>query len=272
VAVLSGVAAIAGAGAIRAGSAGHSSVGVDRVSVAARGRWLDRGTVAGALGIHKIKHVVIIMQENRSFDTYFGTYPGADGIPMRHGTPAVCNRDPQTGVCVRPYHDARDVNAGGPHELAAARADIDHGRMDGFIRSAEGVMKGCLDTHNPECQAAAKPDVMGYHTGSEIPNYWSYAKHFVLQDHMFAPVASWSLPSHLFMLSEWSARCASAEPSSCANNIELPGWPPDFTLPPNFTPIGGPPPIYEPTDGSVGRVTGRVVVGTGLRVTASRVR
>ena len=31
--------------------------------------------------IHKIKHVVVIMQENRSFDTYFGTYPGADGIP-----------------------------------------------------------------------------------------------------------------------------------------------------------------------------------------------
>ena len=33
-------------------------------------------------GIHKIQHVVVIMQENRSFDTYFGTYPGADGIPM----------------------------------------------------------------------------------------------------------------------------------------------------------------------------------------------
>ena len=35
--------------------------------------------------IHKIKHVVVIMQENRSFDTYFGTYPGADGIPMQNG-------------------------------------------------------------------------------------------------------------------------------------------------------------------------------------------
>ena len=36
---------------------------------------------SGALrGIHKIRHVVIIMQENRSFDSYFGTYPGADGI------------------------------------------------------------------------------------------------------------------------------------------------------------------------------------------------
>src|SRR3974377_150279 len=41
-------------------------------------------------GIHKIKHVVVIMQENRSFDSYFGTYPGADGIPIRDGKPTVC--------------------------------------------------------------------------------------------------------------------------------------------------------------------------------------
>src|SRR6266487_2040485 len=37
--------------------------------------------------IHKIKHVVVIMQENRSFDSYFGTYPGANGIPMQNGVP-----------------------------------------------------------------------------------------------------------------------------------------------------------------------------------------
>ena len=36
------------------------------------------------------------MQENRSFDSYFGTYPGADGIPMKHGVPTVCNPDPKT--------------------------------------------------------------------------------------------------------------------------------------------------------------------------------
>ena len=40
-------------------------------------------------GIHKIKHIVIIMQENRSFDNYFVTYPGADGIPMKNGVPTV---------------------------------------------------------------------------------------------------------------------------------------------------------------------------------------
>ena len=47
-------------------------------------------------GIHKIQHVVIIMQENRSFDSYFGTYPGADGIPMKNGVPTVCVPDPKS--------------------------------------------------------------------------------------------------------------------------------------------------------------------------------
>ncbi|MGH3420820.1 MAG: alkaline phosphatase family protein, partial [Streptosporangiaceae bacterium] len=52
--------------------------------------------------IHKIRHVIIVMQENRSFDTYFGTYPRADGIPMSNGVPAVCVPNP-AGGCTRPY-------------------------------------------------------------------------------------------------------------------------------------------------------------------------
>ena len=71
--------------------------------------------LAANSGIHKIKHVVIIMQENRSFDSYFGTFPGADGIPMNNGVPSVCVPNAQTGQCVRPFHDRYDLDAGGPH-------------------------------------------------------------------------------------------------------------------------------------------------------------
>ncbi len=53
------------------------------------------GTYLVPDGIHKIKHVIIVMQENRSFDSYFGTFPGADGIPMRHGVPTVCMPNPK---------------------------------------------------------------------------------------------------------------------------------------------------------------------------------
>src|SRR5438105_7046285 len=61
---------------------------------------------ATEMGIHKIHHVVVIMQENRSFDSYFGTYPGADGISRdAKGQPSVCVPDPKNRTCVRPYHD-----------------------------------------------------------------------------------------------------------------------------------------------------------------------
>ncbi len=67
---------------------------------------------------------------------------------------------------------------------------------------------------------------MGYHDTREIPNYWTYARHFVLQDHMFEPNASWTLPSHLFMVSEWSAQCSKrGDPMSCANTLQSPDQP-----------------------------------------------
>jgi phospholipase C len=145
--------------------------------------------------IHTIKHVVIIMQENRSFDEYFGTYPGADGIP-----PGVCVPDPNPqpgyGDCVAPYHDTNDMNHGGRHQLVDAVTDIDGGQMDGFLQ--------VYRRDHPN----GPPEVMGYHDRNEIPNYWAYADNYVLQDHMFEPQLGWSKPSHLYLVSGWSAKCS----------------------------------------------------------------
>ena len=188
-------------------------------------------TTVPAGGIHKIEHVIVIMQENRSFDSYFGTYPGADGIPGLAGNagPVPCVPDPLAGRCIRPFHDRLDLNAGGPHSQGDALADIDGGRMDGFVAQQEQGQRSCSQTFNPACGAASKtPDAMGYHTGADIPNYWTYAKDFVLDDHMFQSDASWSLPAHLYMLSAWSAHCASGDPMSCVNEDQDPGFPPDF--------------------------------------------
>jgi phospholipase C len=179
-------------------------------------------------GIHKIQHIVIIMQENRSFDSYFGTYPGADGIPMKNGVPALCVPDPRARKCVKPYHDHADVNSGGPHGNERAIADIDGGKMDGFIAQAERGAP-CTDPNDPACSAGGPTDVMGYHDGREIPNYWAYAHDFVLQDRMFEPDATWSLPVHLFIVSEWSAICSKrGDPMSCKNAPESPAYPPDY--------------------------------------------
>jgi phospholipase C len=185
-------------------------------------------------GIHKIRHVVVIMQENRSFDSYFGTFPGADGIPMHHGVPTVCAPDPLRDRCVRPFHDPHDVNIGGPHEQNAFDTDYDGGGMDGFVRARES----CQNILDPkDCIANLTVDMMGYHDQREIPNYWSYARKFVLQDHMFEPDASWSLPAHLFLVSEWSALCLRiGDPFSCTSNIEDPGLPPDLGPAPHLNP------------------------------------
>ncbi len=168
-------------------------------------------------GVHKIKHVIVLMQENRSFDSYFGTFPGADGIPMANGVPSVCSPDPYTKQCVAPYVDHSDINGGGPHDAQDAIGDVNGGLMNGYLATVRYSFVGVCGFADPHCVSfASKPDVMGYHTASDLPNYWTYAKDFVLQDHMFEPNASWSLPAHLFEVSEWSAHCTEHNnPGSC---------------------------------------------------------
>ena len=210
--ILSVVAAFA---LVTSSCGGGSSSNGQRVSGGPTGSYIVPA------GIHKIKHVIVIQQENRSFDSYFGTFPGADGIPMRNGKPAVCVHDPASGSCVAPYVDHSDVNGGGPHSAPNATADLDGGKMDGFIGQAESGRRGCSDPTDPACSNSSAPDVMGYHTETDIPNYWTYAQDFALQDRMFEPNASWSLPSHLFLVSGWSAYCTQHNvPSSCVNALQ----------------------------------------------------
>ena len=113
---------------------------------------VDPGTAVSLAGIHLIKHVVVIMQENRSFDDYFGTFPGADGIPMKNGKPTVCVPDPATNTCVAPFVDHNDANGGGPHSAKAADADIDGGKMDGFIDEERAAQtRACTPSTRTAC-------------------------------------------------------------------------------------------------------------------------
>ena len=132
---------------------------------------LAPGNPAG--DIHLIKHVIVIMQENRSFDTYFGTYPGAVGIPMSGGTPSVCVPDPARGGCDAPFHSTANKDSGGPHNVTNAAADMAGGAMNGFVGQAEHAQKGCAGTFKPSCAGTGTPDVMGYMDQREIPNYWA---------------------------------------------------------------------------------------------------
>jgi phospholipase C len=176
--------------------------------------------------LEKIQHLIFIVQENRSFDHYFGTYPGADGIPSNASgwAQSTCNPDPYLDQCFHPYHTRSDVQIGGPHGHDASIIDVAGGKMNGFIEGAASSPKTKECTINSSDQAcseflgpAGQPDVMSFRNRSDIPNYWALADWGVLQDHLFASVDSYSLPSHMFIFSGWAASCAS-DPMSCKSD------------------------------------------------------
>jgi phospholipase C len=179
-------------------------------------------TPAASAGIHQIKHVIVIMQENRSFDSYFGTFPGADGFPTRNGKITTCIPDPKAKKCIAPYLDHNDHNHGGMHDAPSSIADVNRGKMNGFISRAEQTQSALCGRGNSQCASASPAfadTVMGYHDSADIPNYWSYARTFTLQDHMFPSVSSWSLATHLGMVAAWSAVCSNdKDPMSCTDS------------------------------------------------------
>jgi phospholipase C len=148
-------------------------------------------------GLEKIQHFVFIMQENKSFDHYFGVYPGADGIPA-----GVSLKDPHDGTMVSPYYSTADVDFDAPHDRSNAIADIDGGKMDGFLN--EGWKRYALSVTPSEEPGYNPKEVMSYHDYREIPNYWNYAHLYVLQDAMFSSVAAYSLAVHLYMVAATS--------------------------------------------------------------------
>lgn len=133
--------------------------------------------------MEKINHVIWIIQENRSFDHYFGTYPGADGPPPDTCLPVL----PGSTQCVKPSHMPKGQPAYDLlHDWDTLHAAYDHGKMDGFVW-AEGTNL-----------------TMGYYDERDIPNYWNYARHFTLCDHFFSSQMGYSLPNHTYTVAAQS--------------------------------------------------------------------
>lgn len=122
-----------------------------------------------------IRHIVIFVRENRSFDTTFGRLPGADGARSARTSSGKIVRLGRT-----PDHLALDIS----HTGNGAKFAIDHGRMDRFDL-LPGAMQNGRDV------------ALSQFTQGDIPNYWSYAQHFTLDDHFFSTIAGPSFPNHL---------------------------------------------------------------------------
>src|SRR5262245_11217886 len=131
-----------------------------------------------------IEHFIVIMQENHTFDNYFGTYPGADGIP-----PGTCMPvDPfQTNStkCVEPYHIGDGPIEDLDHSLRTFKLQFNAGTLDGFVYA--------LNLRNQNGALS-----MGYYDDRDLPYYWNLADEYVLFDRFFASEHGGSFSNHMY--------------------------------------------------------------------------
>ncbi|HSL11839.1 MAG TPA: alkaline phosphatase family protein, partial [Actinomycetota bacterium] len=145
----------------------------------------DAGTIVP--GENPIEHVVFIVKENRTFDHYFGTYPGANGA--RKGGTLGCGENgcvpgPDVPLKPAPYVMPHDIT----HGFASGLYAINGGQMNGFNIIGEGG------------------DLAGYvtHSRETLPAYWAYADRFVLADMFFTSMYGPTFPEHLYTVAAQS--------------------------------------------------------------------
>jgi phospholipase C len=131
-----------------------------------------------------IEHFVVLMQSNHSFDNYFGTYPGADGVPA--GTCMRLSRNSSsTDGCVRPFRLGNQPPDHLDHGPATQRAQYADGRMDGFVSAHREL--GLDGTK-----------AMGYYDATDLPYYWNVAGNYTLFDRFFSSATTGSHRNHFY--------------------------------------------------------------------------
>ncbi len=132
---------------------------------------------------YPIKHIVVILQENHTFDNYFGTYPGADGIPAGTKMPVNPN-DPGAGY-VAPFHIGNYPISDLSHSADTYKGQYNDGAMNGFVYA--------LDQKQQDGKLS-----MGYYTDQELPYYWNLADNYTLFDRFFSSATDGSFANHMF--------------------------------------------------------------------------
>jgi len=162
-------------------------------------------------GTFPFDHVVIVMQENHSFDNYLGMLPvlgqpKADGFTFNaKGEPT--NWNPLDGERMHVFHQTSDSGSqhSGSQSWNDSHTQINGGRMDGFAKTGPGSM--------------------GYWTDEDLPFYYSVAKTFTLANRWFCSVPAQTYPNRRFLM----AATASGIISTDINNITT-NYPPNGTI------------------------------------------
>ena len=134
----------------------------------------------------QIDHIIFVIQENHSFDNYFGTFPGTDGFPA---APVLDRRNGLADLV--PYH-LTTVTPG----------DLDHSWKNRQAGLSGNGKKAGVDSHGVPLWS---PRAMGYYDQRDIPNYWFYAHQFTLADHFFSSLMGPTLPNRLYTVAGGNA-------------------------------------------------------------------
>jgi phospholipase C len=152
-----------------------------------------------------IEHYVVLLQQSHTFDNYFGTYPGADGIPPDTCIP-VDPPAPDPATCIKPYHigDSRidDLN----HSNSTFRDQYNNGRMDGFVAAV-----------NRKNQDGRIP--LGYYDERELPYYWNLADEYVLFDRYFSSARGGNLWNRMYWIAGVPGNTKNGIPPEGLNDI-----------------------------------------------------
>jgi phospholipase C len=185
-------AALAGAAAL-AGYLPESLISRASAATAATGNGFD---------LSQIKHLVFLMQENRSFDHYFGTYPGVAGfsdpaaIKLPNGNSVFQQPDPANpDGFLEPFHISTITSGAAAvpslsHNWGPQHAAWNHGAMDGWLRA-----------HIASDTPARGPYTMGYYTQEDIPFHWALSQAFTLMDRYHCSVLGPTDPNRAFWMS-----------------------------------------------------------------------
>jgi phospholipase C len=152
-----------------------------------------------------IQHALFVMGDSRSFDSMFGTYPGADGIPASTCIPNDPAK-PEAG-CVTPLWVGDRTVPKFEQSAPIFAAQYNGGKMDGFVHA----------------QAAAGSDaqlVMGHYDDRDVPFSWNVADTYVLFDRFFSSSKGGSLQNHMYWVSGGPGTDASTVPTEGFGNLE----------------------------------------------------
>ncbi len=151
----------------------------------------DPSRPAGTDLLPQIKHIVVLMMENHSFDSYLGLLGRGDGFSLgEDGAPDAENPD-SSGVMIRSYHAGSTAQADGApcQSWSASHAQWAEGKMDGFVTATERAA--------PD---ADKTVAMSYWTEQDLPFYYGLARTFPLADRWFSSCLGPTFPNRRFLL------------------------------------------------------------------------